>query len=109
MPIHIEHIMPLAAGGETIEDNLWLSCPLCNGHKATKTHDLDPLTDETVQLFNPRHQDWFEHFRWSENGQEIIGLTPVGRATVAALKLNNQYLLRARRRWVLAGWHPPEQ
>ena len=36
MPIHIEHIMPLAAGGETIEDNLWLSCLLCNGHKATK-------------------------------------------------------------------------
>lgn len=33
--------------------------------------------------------------------------TAVGRATVIALKLNNEYLTRTRRRWVLAGWHLP--
>ena len=33
---------------------------------------------------------------------EIIGLTPCGRATVVALKLNKESLTRARHRWVLA-------
>jgi hypothetical protein len=59
-----------------------------------------------VPLFNPRRQVWREHFRWNESGIEIIGLTSCGRATAIALKLNNEYLTRARRRWVLAGWHP---
>ena len=108
MPMHIEHIIPLAAGGETIEDNLWLACPLCNGHKATKTEGFDPDTGRTVLLFNPRQQDWREHFGWVSGGIEIIGITSIGRATVNALNLNNKYLVRARRRWVLAGWHPPE-
>lgn len=107
MPMHIEHIIPLASGGETIEDNLWLACPLCNGHKATKRNNPDPDTQETVPLFNPRYQMWSEHFRWDADGIKIIGITSIGRATIAALDLNNEYLTRARRRWVLAGWHPP--
>jgi hypothetical protein len=60
-----------------------------------------------VALFNPRTQAWSEHCTWSENGTEIIGRTPHGRATVEALKLNNTHLTAARRRWVVAGWHPP--
>jgi hypothetical protein len=62
---------------------------------------------DLVPLFNPRTQVWAEHLVWSDNGVEIIGLTPVGRATVSALKLNQPFMLRARRRWVMAGWHPP--
>jgi hypothetical protein len=108
MPMHIEHIIPLAVGGETVEDNLWLACPLCNGRKATKTESVDPETREVVALFNPRHQVWGEHFQWSSEGTIITGITPIGRATVMALYLNNEHLTRARRRWVLAGWHPPD-
>jgi hypothetical protein len=37
----------------------------------------------------------------------IEGISPTGRATVVALRMNNEHLVRARRRWVLAGWHPP--
>ncbi|MCB8942140.1 MAG: HNH endonuclease [Ardenticatenaceae bacterium] len=107
MPMHIEHIIPIDAGGETIADNLWLACPLCNGHKATKIEGIDSLTGQIVPLFNPRHQQWIEHFRWSADGSEIIGQTAIGRATVIALQLNNDHFVRARRRWVLAGWHPP--
>lgn len=107
MPLHVEHLTPIAAGGETVEDNLWLSCPYCNGHKAAKTDVQDPDTGTVVTLYNPRFQNWFEHFRWSDDGQLIIGQTAIGRATVEALHLNNSYLVRARRRWVLAGWHPP--
>jgi hypothetical protein len=109
MPLHVEHIMPVAAGGTSAEDNLWLACPLCNGHKGTQTHAADPRTGERVALFNPRRQVWTEHFHWSDEGSRILGSTSTGRATVEALKLNNDYLVQARARWVAAGWHPPER
>lgn len=107
MPMHVEHIIPIAAGGTSEKDNLWLACPLCNGHKGARTHGVDPKTGESVPLFNPRRQRWHDHFRWSEDGTRIIGLTPTGRATVNTLQMNNDYLVRARRRWVAVGWHPP--
>ena len=53
-------------------------------------------------------EHWTEHFTWSENGTRIQGKTPTGRATVLALKMNNPTVVFARRRWVSAGWHPPE-
>ncbi|WNZ24154.1 mitochondrial large ribosomal subunit protein uL30m [Leptolyngbya sp. NK1-12] len=31
---------------------------------------------------------WSEHFAWSEDTTLIIGLTPIGRATVQTLRLN---------------------
>ncbi|MBN1887231.1 MAG: HNH endonuclease [Thermoflexales bacterium] len=108
IPMHIEHIVPEAAGGESSEDNLWLACPLCNGYKGTQTHALDPLTGKRTPLYNPRLQDWREHFAWSEDGTQIIGQTPTGRATVEALHLNNEYVVPSRRVWVAAGWHPPK-
>ena len=107
IPLHIEHIIPLAVGGTSGEDNLWLSCAVCNNYKGTQTHALDPETGVQVPLFNPRAQPWPEHFAWSNDGIEIVGLTPTGRATVQALKLNQPFMRRARRRWVRVGWHPP--
>jgi len=108
MPMHVEHIIPLPAGGSSAEENLWLACALCNGHKGTQTHHIDPLTREREPLFNPRQQILSEHLHWSDNGVELLGLTPCGRATIVALKPNNEFLVRARRRWVAVGWHPPE-
>lgn len=102
--MHVEHIVPVAAGGTSTEENLWLACLLCNGYKGSQ---VDPVTKERVPLFNPRRQRWHEHFQWSTDGIEIVGQTAIERATVVALKLNNEYLTRARRRWVMAGWHPP--
>lgn len=107
--MHVEHIIPIASGGSSDEDNLWLACPLCNGHKGVQTHGIDPVTEDHVPLFNPRQKTWREHFRWIEAGTHIIGSTPIGRATVNALKLNNEHLVRARRRWTAVGWHPPSK
>jgi len=50
IPMHVEHIIPEAAGGPSIEDNLWLACPLCNGYKSTQTHAPDPQTGERAPL-----------------------------------------------------------
>ena len=105
--MQIEHIIPVSKQGSSDENNLWLSCAWCNSFKSNKIDGVDPVTNTQISLFNPRHQSWWEHFKWSENGTEIIGLTPIGRATVIALCLNNEYILPARRRWVSAGWYPP--
>lgn len=105
----VDHIVPTAKGGTTERDNLWLSCRPCNEFKGIETHALDPQTGELAALFNPRHQTWTEHFAWSSHGTQVEGLTPTGRATVVALRLNRPLLVRARRRWGAAGWHPPAE
>jgi hypothetical protein len=106
--LQIEHLVPRAKGGGTEESNLWLSCSLCNGHKSDRTTAIDPETGEIQSIFNPRVQSWAEHFRWADGGLRIVGLTPVGRATVEVLHLSDDpNALTVRSYWILAGWHPP--
>jgi D-arabinose 1-dehydrogenase-like Zn-dependent alcohol dehydrogenase len=105
--MHIEHIIPLSQSGTSEKENLCLSCAWCNSYKWVKSEAVDPLTDEMIPLYNPRTQEWQEHFRWSNDGVTIIGITAIGRATVDVLKMNNEYIVTARRHWVEAGWHPP--
>lgn len=107
--LEIEHIIPLARGGTNQEDNLWLACPLCNRYKGDKIEAIDPESGQVAPLFNPRTQDWFSHFRWSEDGLRIIGLTDIGRSTVRALRLDDDPdALIVRSYWIMAGWHPPQ-
>jgi hypothetical protein len=107
--LEIEHLIPQAHGGSDEEDNLWLSCRLCNNFKGTQTEGLDPETGQRVRLFDPRRQQWSEHFGWSAEGTHILGKTPCGRATVIALQLNHVIAVMVRQQWVAAGWHPPPE
>lgn len=107
--LEIEHISPKALGGSDDEENLWLSCRLCNAFKGVQTHGRDPITNRKVKLFNPRQQKWSRHFAWTNNGTHIMGLTACGRATVLALQLNNAYAVTVRQAWVSVGWHPPTE
>ncbi len=104
----LEHLYPVALGGTDEEENLWLSCHTCNHFKGIQIHSYDPVTKRVVMLFNPRRQKWRRHFQWSLDGTEIVGRTAIGRATVLALKMNNTYAITARRLWVSANWHPPQ-
>lgn len=106
--LQIDHIQPLAKGGVNTEDNLCLACELCNQYKWTKTEGLDIESGQVVSLFNPRNQKWKEHFTWNPEGIEIIGITACGRATISALRLNNNLAVTVRKNWVQAGWHPPD-
>jgi len=107
-PMNIEHIIPLARSGSSRANNLCLACAWCNSYKWAKTSGIDPQSKVDVALFHPRQQKWQEHFQWSKDGIYIIGLTAVGRATVDALKMNNEFIVPARQHWVEAGWHPPQ-
>lgn len=104
----IDHIIPKSAGGETSPENLCLSCPTCNRHKATRLTAQDPVSGEEVPLYHPVRQTWGEHFVWSDDGARVLGLTPVGRATVEALRMNRLAIVRLRRHWAVLGLHPPE-
>ncbi|MGA1283669.1 MAG: HNH endonuclease [Prochlorothrix sp.] len=105
--LQVDHILPVAKGGANTADNLCLACELCNQYKWIQTEAIDPESQQTAPLYNPRLQPWSEHFRWDAAGVEIQGITAVGRATVLALQLNNPLALTVRRNWVRAGWHPP--
>ncbi|MEG3847251.1 HNH endonuclease signature motif containing protein [Microcoleus sp. herbarium19] len=107
--LELDHIIPKAVGGTDNEENLCLACSLCNNYKGIQTDALDPVTQTRVTLFNPRTQQWSEHFVWSEEGTEIRGVTDCDRATVTALQLNNNIAVTVRRQWVSAGWHPPRE
>lgn len=108
----IDHILPRSMGGGDEVENLALACHRCNNNRYNFITGTDPETEQEVALFNPRQQQWFDHFIWSADGLEIIGITPTGRGTCDRLDLNDQYhneraIIKARRLWVRAGWHPP--
>lgn len=106
--LQIDHVIPAAAGGSDKEENLCLACELYNQYKWKKTEETDPESGQHVPLFNPRKQRWNDHFNWSASGAEVVGLTAIGRATVNALRLNNDLAVTVRKNWIRAGWHPPK-
>ena len=92
---HIDHILPKSAGGRTHATNLALACVSCSLRKEARRSAIEPITHRRVPLFHPRRQRWRDHFRW--DGFRIVGLTPTGRVTVAALQMNRPLILAIRR------------
>lgn len=79
--------MPAQQGRPTTLDNLVLQCPNCSLRKSDRVVADDPDTGQQVPLFHPLLQSWEQHFQLRPDGV-CVGLTPVGRATVAALQMN---------------------
>lgn len=107
-PFVCDHVLPRIQGAGNSPDELAWCCPYCNGHKYSKTHARDPKTKRKATLFHPRRQKWADHFAWSDDFLQIIGLTQTGRATVEALRLNRPELIKLRGALLLISEHPPE-
>jgi hypothetical protein len=105
----LEHLVPLVAGGASTVDNLALACFACNRRKWDRRLGQDPQTGEASRLYHPRNDAWNDHFAWSSKGIEVLGITPVGRATVATLELNRERALRIREADAVLGRHPPAE
>lgn len=104
---HIDHIIPPGSGGRTALDNLALCCPGCNLAKADQTTGLD-LSGRRQSLYNPRLHDpsflgWYLHFALDLETGMTQGVTPVGEATVQALRMNAPTRVFARRLQLLSG------
>jgi hypothetical protein len=99
----MEHLVPVAAGGETIAHNLALACFSCNRRKWDRRSGVDPQAGGEHQLFNPRNDRWNDHFAWSVDGLEIVGSTAIGRTTVKALESNRERLKKSEPRMLSSG------
>ncbi len=103
----VDHILPRSKGGSDNLDNLALSCQGCNACKYNRIATLDPQTNQMVPLYNPRTDAWIQHFTWSEDRTDILGLTSTGCATIKALQLNRPGNQNLRRVLHPLGKHPP--
>ena len=101
---HIDHVFPVVSGGTTVIENLALACVSCSLRKGAKQIAVDSETMTEVSLFNPRVDDWNEHFQWNEI--VLVGKTSKGRATIETLDLNRRIILAIREEEVLSGRHP---
>ena len=104
---HVDHVEPVASGGPTVAENLALACVSCSLRKGARVELVDPKTGTLAAIFNPRRQRWGDHFEW--RGSRVFGRTPVGRATVAGLKLNRPVALAIRAEEAERGRHPPPE
>ncbi|MCX6029064.1 MAG: HNH endonuclease signature motif containing protein [Chloroflexi bacterium] len=102
----IDHIVPVSAGSQTTLENLCLSCPACNRFKAARQTAIAPDTGRAVGLYHPRRHEWSMHFMWSDDRLRILGITPTGRATAEALRMNRPQLVNLRRLWAKMGVFP---
>ncbi len=103
----IDHVIPQNFGGDSELSNLAYACFLCNRLKSNKLKHFDKSSLSWIDLFNPRKHVWNEHFSWNEDTTLIIGMTPIGRITVEALKLNREKLIEYRKSLIPFGAHPP--
>lgn len=102
----MDHIIAEKHGGPTESENLALSCIYCNSFKGPNLSGVDPITHEIVRLFHPRRDVWEEHFRWQD--AELAGRTPIGRATIEVLRINDATAKALRRLFIRAGvFHLP--
>ncbi len=96
---HIEHIVARQHQGSDDLSNLALACDRCNLFKGPNLSAK--WEGQTVDLFHPRKHKWLDHFMF--DGPGVLGLTPIGKAPVALLKMNAPRRLAIRRRVLAEG------
>jgi hypothetical protein len=106
-PTHeLDHVIAEKHRGPTILDNLALACFHCNNHKGPNIAGADPETGHVTRLYHPRQDRWSDHFAWS--GAILVGLTAIGRATVAVLEINLRHRVVHREALLEEGVFPPK-
>jgi hypothetical protein len=77
----------------------------CNQNKGSDIATfIDEETDQLVRFFNPRKDDWHEHFQ--VNDGEILPLSSIGRATIRILGLNQTERIILRKMLIEIGFYP---
>lgn len=101
----LDHVIAEKHGGPTQSDNLCLSCYWCNSFKGSDLSSVDwDDNGAIVPLFNPRLQQWGDHFRL--DGLRIVPLTAAGRVTAFLLQINAPQRIKERRLLIELGVYP---
>jgi hypothetical protein len=91
----VDRIISGQHGGEYSRENTALACHHCNKKKGPNIASVSPGSPGLiVRLFSPRSDVWTEHFEF--HGPVIVGLTPIGKATVELLDMNAPAKIRLR-------------
>ena len=90
----LHQVTPRGLGGVRAVENLALCCGRCNRHKAANVSGIDPQSGVMTRLFHPRRDGWSDHFRWED--VTLVGVSPIGRATVAMLAINHPSQITVR-------------
>jgi hypothetical protein len=105
LPFQIDHVIAKKHRGGNELQNLAIACLHCNSHKGPNIAGIDPQTRRITRLFHPRKEKWESHFRWK--GAQLVGLTAVGRATIAVLEMNHHERVAIRASLLKGGFFPP--
>ncbi len=100
----VDHVISEKHGGSTSADNLAYACVFCNRHKGSDIGSVVWRTGEFMRFFNPRLDDWTEHFVL--DGTTLRPLTVIGETTAAILRFNVSERLFERRILGAAGRYP---
>jgi hypothetical protein len=101
---HVEHVIAKQHGGSDDADNLALACHRCNLHKGPNLVGIDAHDGQVVRLSHPRRDRWSDHFVFE--AASISGLTPIGRATVRVLNMNDARRVEIRAEILKQGLNP---
>lgn len=101
---HIDHIIGIQHGGSNSLNNLAYVCSTCNWKKGPNISTILHLHGPLIPLFNPRTQDWFEHFEVKKGILEAK--TTIAKATIKLLELNQDNKIEERFEMMLAGFYP---
>ena len=93
-PFQLDHIIAETHGGTTTIQNLAWSCLYCNRYKGPNLSGWDMDKQAIVRLFNPRTDQWPEHFQW--NGPLLRSITSIGKVTVQVLRINDDNAVLVR-------------
>lgn len=104
-PHEPDHITATKHGGQSTAENLAFACFDCNRFKGSDIASIDPASGELTRLFNPRTQEWRDHFV-VEDGR-INPQTAIGRATERILRLNLPSRVEVREILEKTGRYPP--
>jgi HNH endonuclease len=99
----VDHIIPekhLGSPRDLI--NLAWACFRCNNAKTSEISSYDELNNQLTPLYNPRTQQWDDHFEMQHDGA-IVAKTPIGRVTVRILQMNKPRRVDMRRMLMEAG------
>jgi hypothetical protein len=70
-------------------------------YKGPNLAGIDPVSKKLSPLFHPRRHKWRRHFRY--NGPILVGLTRIGRATIAVLQINDPAAVALREALIDSG------
>jgi hypothetical protein len=104
----VDHVISAKHGGQTNAENLTYACFYCNRYKGSDIGTIVPGSRRLVPLFNPRTDDWVDHFEVVASS--IEGKSEIGKATVRILEFNLRERLLERHTLLLSGnWPAGEQ